>query len=86
VKVKGSIWNVEERFRTSGLIGSFLAGVFILSFVPAVSFHFRIDFGDADAKVVNIQPEDLTRGAYQILQFLLLTVKPLLLNLITKAR
>ena len=79
---------MEARFRTSGLIqtGSFLISVVILFFISAVPFHFRIEFGDADAKVGNIRPEDLTQRAYRILQLFLPTVKPLFLDLITKAR
>ena len=37
-------------------VESFLISVVVLLFVPAVPFHFRIEFGDADAQVINIRP------------------------------
>jgi hypothetical protein len=37
-------------------VESFLVGVFVLLLVPAVPFYFRIEFGDADAQVINIRP------------------------------
>jgi hypothetical protein len=91
-KVKRSVRNAETSARTiaSIRVGSFLRSVVVLLLVlvliPAVPFHCCIEVGDADAKVGNIRPEDLTWCADRIIQLFLPTVEPLFLDLISKAR
>ncbi len=71
-------------------VKSFLRCVVVLLFVlvrvPAVPFHCRVEVGDADAKIGDVGPENLTWCADRVIQLFLPAFKPFFFNLIAQAR